>query len=55
MEEVLAQLDADWVVLSACNTATGAEAGAEAGLRPGSGLLLRRHSCAAGDQLARDV
>ncbi len=36
MEEVLAlKLDADWVVLSACNTATGAEAGAEAvsGLR----------------------
>ncbi len=31
MEEVLAlKLDADWVVLSACNTATGAEAGAEA-------------------------
>jgi len=31
MEEVLAlKLDADWVVLSACNTGTGAEAGAEA-------------------------
>jgi CHAT domain-containing protein len=31
MEEILAlKLDADWVVLSACNTATGAEAGAEA-------------------------
>jgi len=31
MEEVLAlKLDADWVLLSACNTATGAEAGAEA-------------------------
>jgi CHAT domain-containing protein len=31
MEEVLAlKLDADWVVLSACNTATGAAAGAEA-------------------------
>ena len=30
MEEVLAlKLDADWVMLSACNTATGAEAGAE--------------------------
>jgi CHAT domain-containing protein len=31
MEEVLAlKLDADWVVLSACNTGTGATAGAEA-------------------------
>jgi CHAT domain-containing protein len=31
MEEVLAlKLNADWVVLSACNTATGASAGAEA-------------------------
>jgi CHAT domain-containing protein len=31
MEEVLAlRLDADWVVLSACNTATGSGAGAEA-------------------------
>ncbi len=31
MEEILAlKLDADWVVLSACNTASGAEAGAEA-------------------------
>jgi CHAT domain-containing protein len=31
MEEVLAlKLDADWVILSACNTGTGAEAGAEA-------------------------
>ena len=31
MEEVLAlKLDADWVVLSACNTGSGAEAGAEA-------------------------
>jgi len=31
MEEVLAlKLDSDWVVLSACNTATGAGAGAEA-------------------------
>ena len=31
MEEILAlKLDADWVVLSACNTATGAGAGAEA-------------------------
>ena len=31
MEEILAlKLDADWVVLSACNTGTGAEAGAEA-------------------------
>ena len=31
MEEVLAlKLDADWVVLSACNTAPGAAAGAEA-------------------------
>ncbi|MFO0987826.1 MAG: CHAT domain-containing tetratricopeptide repeat protein [Alphaproteobacteria bacterium] len=31
MEEILAlKLDADWVVLSACNTAAGAEAGAEA-------------------------
>jgi len=31
MEEVLAlRLDADWVILSACNTATGAEVGAEA-------------------------
>ena len=31
MEEILTlKLDADWVVLSACNTAAGAEAGAEA-------------------------
>jgi CHAT domain-containing protein len=31
MEEILAlKLDADWVVLSACNTAAGAGAGAEA-------------------------
>src|SRR6202035_4296710 len=31
MEEILAlKLDADWVVLSACNTAAGAVAGAEA-------------------------
>ena len=31
MEEILAlKLDADWVVLSACNTASGASAGAEA-------------------------
>jgi CHAT domain-containing protein len=31
MEEILAlKLDADWIVLSACNTATGAGAGAEA-------------------------
>jgi CHAT domain-containing protein len=31
MEEILAlKLDADWVVLSACNTAAGAAAGAEA-------------------------
>jgi CHAT domain-containing protein len=31
MEEILAlRLDADWVVLSACNTGTGAGAGAEA-------------------------
>jgi CHAT domain-containing protein len=31
MEEILAlKLDADWVVLSACNTGTGAGAGAEA-------------------------
>lgn len=31
MEEILAlRLDADWVVLSACNTASGAETGAEA-------------------------
>jgi CHAT domain-containing protein/tetratricopeptide (TPR) repeat protein len=31
MEEILAlKLDADWVVLSACNTGAGAEAGAEA-------------------------
>ena len=31
MEKILAlKLDADWVVLSACNTATGAAAGAEA-------------------------
>ncbi|MGH6684596.1 MAG: CHAT domain-containing protein, partial [Pseudolabrys sp.] len=31
MEKILAlKLDADWVVLSACNTATGAGAGAEA-------------------------
>jgi CHAT domain-containing protein len=31
MEEILRlRLDADWVVLSACNTATGVNAGAEA-------------------------
>src|SRR5690606_21588634 len=31
MDEILAlKLDADWVVLSACNTASGADAGAEA-------------------------
>ena len=31
MEEILAlKLDADWVVLSACNTGAGAGAGAEA-------------------------
>ena len=31
MEEILAlRLDADWVVLSACNTGSGAGAGAEA-------------------------
>ncbi len=38
MEEILAlRLDADWVVLSACNTASGAGAGAEAA----SGLAVR--------------
>jgi CHAT domain-containing protein len=40
MEEILAlKLDADWVVLSACNTAAGAGAGAEAASGLGSAFF----------------
>jgi CHAT domain-containing protein len=40
MEEILAlKLDADWVVLSACNTGTGAGAGAEAASGLGRALF----------------
>ena len=43
MEEILAlKLDADWVVLSACNTAAGLEAGAEAASGTRSRFFLRR-------------
>ena len=45
MEEVLGlKLDADWVVLSACNTAS-------AGIRVGAGVLLRRCKKPAGIEL----
>ena len=52
MEKILAlKLDADWVVLSACNTAAGAGAGAEAASGPGPGLLLCRNAHHPGHQL----
>ncbi len=45
MEEILGfKLDADWVVLSACNTGTGAGAGAEAASGPRPRVLLCRHA-----------
>ena len=51
MAEILAlKLDADWVVLSACNTAAGAGAGAEAASGLGR-LLLCRHARRSGHQL----
>jgi len=44
MEKILTlKLDADWVVLSACNTAAGAGAGAEAGFGPRQRVLLCRN------------
>jgi Uncharacterized protein conserved in bacteria len=50
MEEVLGlRLDADWVVLSACNTGTGAGRRRGSGFRPRSRVLLCRHARFAGD------
>jgi CHAT domain-containing protein len=52
MEEILGlRLDADWVVLSACNTGTGSGCRSGSRLRPGTRVLLRRHARFAGDQL----
>ena len=52
MEEILAlKLDADWVVLSACNTGSAAAAGAEAASGLGPRVLLRRHARDPGHQL----
>ncbi len=61
MEEILAlKLDADWVVLSACNTGAGAVAGARgrrrrrrSRVRPGPGVLLCRDARGASHQLVR--
>jgi len=45
MEKILAlKLNADWVVLSACNTAAGAGAGAEAASGLGRAFFMRAHA-----------
>ena len=52
MEKILAlKLDADWVVLSACNTAAGAGAGAEAASGLGSAFFYAGTRALAGHQL----
>ena len=52
MEEILAlKLDADWVVLSACNTGTGRGRRRGGRLRARPRLLLRRHARAPRHQL----
>ena len=52
MEKILAlKLDADWVVLSACNTGGGSRRRRRGGVRSGQRLLLCRHARLAGDQL----
>ena len=52
MEEIFAlKLNADWVVLSACNTGAATGAGAEAASGLGQRLFLCRRARAAGDQL----
>ena len=42
------KLDADWVILSACNTAAGGADRARGAVGPGARLLLRRRPRAAG-------
>ena len=45
MQEILSlKLDADWVVLSACNTGTGAGAGAEAASGLGRAFFYAGHA-----------
>ena len=52
MEKILAlKLDADWVVLSACNTAAGAGAGRRSGFWSWQRILLCRHPRASCHQL----
>ena len=52
MSEILAlKLDADWVVLSACNTAAGAGAGAEAASGLGSAFFYAGTRALSGHQL----
>jgi hypothetical protein len=52
MEEILAlKLNADWVVLLACNTGSGAGAGAEAASGLGRAFLLCRHAGASAARL----
>ena len=53
MDEVLGlKLNADWIVLSACNTAAGEGAGAEAMSGLGRAFFLRRGKIRFGQQLA---
>jgi CHAT domain-containing protein len=52
MEEILGlKLKADWVVLSACNSAAAGGAVERIGVRPGPRVFLRRGEVPAGDEL----